>query len=136
MTAARREQAFRQLLARKAGKDPGVPAIAAAARHLCERFAHYLTPVIGEAGIAAIWARSLHLVQRQLPLVAPLEGSDQREGPFAGLQGSLEQQEAAVAAKAAVAVLTTASELLTLFIGESLTTRLLREAWPDDFAGD
>ena len=30
----------------------------------------------------------------------------------------------------------TVSELLASFIGESLTTRLLREAWPDDFAGD
>jgi hypothetical protein len=49
---------------------------------------------------------------------------------------SLEQQEPAAATEAAVALLATVSELLTLFIGESLTTRLLREAWPDDFAGD
>jgi hypothetical protein len=49
---------------------------------------------------------------------------------------SLEQQEPAAATEAAVALLATVSELLALFIGESLTTRLLREAWPDDFAGD
>jgi hypothetical protein len=33
-------------------------------------------------------------------------------------------------------VLATASELLASFIGESLTTRLLCNAWPDDFAAD
>jgi len=33
-------------------------------------------------------------------------------------------------------VLATASELLASFIGVGLTTRLLRKAWPDDFAGD
>jgi hypothetical protein len=49
---------------------------------------------------------------------------------------SLEQQQPAEATEAAVAVLATASELLALFIGESLTTSLLREAWPDDFSGD
>jgi hypothetical protein len=33
-------------------------------------------------------------------------------------------------------LLTTVGELLASFIGEGLTTRLLREAWPDDFAAD
>ena len=62
--------------------------------------------------------------------------SDQADGPFARVQASLEQQEPAVATQAAVAVLTTAGELLASFIGENLTTRLLHEAWPDEFAGD
>jgi hypothetical protein len=31
---------------------------------------------------------------------------------------------------------TSAAELLTAFIGEKLTTRLLHDAWPVDFAGD
>ena len=35
-----------------------------------------------------------------------------------------------------MALLTTTSDLLVSFIGEGLTTRLLREAWPDDFADD
>ena len=52
------------------------------------------------------------------------------------LEAFLEQQEPAAAADAAVAVLAMAGELLASFIGEGLTTRLLREAWPDDFAAD
>ncbi len=134
----RRARAFRRILAREAGAGANAPAIAAAARRLCERLAEQLTPLIGDAGVAAICARSLHLTQRNVRGLARVHESPHGDGdaPFALLQLSLEQQEPAAAAEAAVAVLATASELLASFIGESLTTRLLREAWPDDFAGD
>jgi|EndMetStandDraft_3_1072993.scaffolds.fasta_scaffold03646_5 hypothetical protein len=132
----RRPRVFRRMLAREAGTDATAPAIAAAARRLCERFAQQLTPLIGDAGVAAICARSLHLTQQNVPGLAPVRGSAQGDAPFALLQLSLEGQEPAAATEAAVAVLATASELLALFIGERLTTSLLREAWPDDFAGD
>jgi hypothetical protein len=135
-TAARRERAFRRLLAREAGTDADPRIIAAAARRLCERFAHQVTPLIGDAGVAAICARSLHLAQRRFSPVAPSPASDQADGPFARLQASLERQEPAVATQLAVAMITTVGDLMASFIGENLTTRLLREAWPDDFAGD
>ena len=131
-----RQRVFRRMLAREAGTGANAPAIAAAARRLCERFAQQLTPLIGDAGVAAICARSLHLTQRNVPGLAPVRPSVQGDAPFALLQMSLEQQEPAVATEAAVALLATASELLALFIGESLTTRLLCEAWPADFAVD
>ena len=131
-----RQRVFRRMLAREAGTGANAPAIAAAARRLCERFAEQLTPRIGDAGVAAICSRSLHLTQRNVPGLAPVRASAQGDAPFALLQRSLEQQEPAAATEAAVAVLATASELLALFIGERLTIRLLREAWPDDFAGD
>lgn len=131
-----RDPVFRRMLAREAGTGANAPVIAAAARRLCERLSERLTPLIGDAGVAAICSRSLHLVQRRLPGLALIGPSDQRDAPFAHLERSLEQQEAAVATDAAIAVLATASELLASFIGDSLTTRLLCEAWPDDFAGD
>ena len=129
-----RQQVFRRMLAREAGTDANAPAIAAAARRVCEHFAHQFTPLIGDAGVAAIFARSVHLTQRNVRELAPGRASDQRDPPFALLQLSLEQQEPAAATETAVAVLAMSSELLASFIGESLTTRLLREAWPDDFA--
>ena len=131
-----RQRVFRRMLAREAGTGANAPAIAAAARRLCERFAEQLTPLIGDAGVAAICARSLHLTQRNVPGLAPVRASAREDAPFALLQLSLEQQQTAAATETAVAVLATASELLASFIGEGLTTRLLREAWPDDFAGD
>jgi hypothetical protein len=127
---------FRRILAREAGAGANAPAVAAAARRSCERFAEQLNPLIGDAGVAAICARSLHLTQRNVRGLAPVRAAAHGDAPFALLQLSLEQQEPAAATEAAVAVLATASELLALFIGESLTTSLLREAWPDDFAGD
>ena len=127
---------FRRILAREAGPEADASATAAAARRVCERFAHQLTPLIGDAGVAAICARSLHLTLRNAQGLVPVRASARENAPFALLQLSLEQQQPAAATETAVAVLGTASELLALFIGESLTTSLLREAWPDDFAGD
>jgi hypothetical protein len=134
-TANTRERAFQRLLAREVGTGGDPRVIAAAARRLCERFARQVSPLIGAAGVAAIWARSLHLTERQFPSLAPLRSSGQNDEPFTHLQVSLENQEPMVATRAAVGLLTTAGDLLALFIGENLTTRLLREAWPDDFAG-
>jgi hypothetical protein len=130
------QRVFRRILAREAGTGANASAIAAAARRLGERFAEELTPLIGDAGVAAICARSLHLTQRNVPGLAPVRASDRGDAPIALLQRALEQQEPAAATEAAVAVLATASELLASFIGEGLTTRLLHQAWPDDFAGD
>jgi hypothetical protein len=134
-TGSTRERVFQRLLAREAGTDADARTIAAAARRLCERFANQLSPLIGDAGVAAICARSLHLTQQQFPSVAPPPSSED-DTSFTRVQASLERQEPVVAAEAAVAVLTTAGEVLASFIGEGLTTRLLREAWPDDFDGD
>ena len=131
-----RQRVFRRMLAREAGTGAHAPAIAAAARSACERFAEHLTPLIGEAGMAAICARSLHLTERNVRGLASVGASPQEDAPFALLQRSLELQEPAAATEAAVTVLATATELLASFIGEGLTTSLLREAWPADFAGD
>ena len=129
-----RQEAFRRLLAREVGSSSDAPAIALAARRLCERFAQQLTPIIGDAGVAAICSRSLHLVQRQFPSLALLPA--QNDGPSARVQEALQALEPGVASDAAVAVLNTASKLLDSFIGEGLTTRLLRGAWPHNFVGD
>jgi hypothetical protein len=129
-----RHETFRRLLAQEAGNGADAPAMAVAARRLCERFAQQLIPVIGPAGVAAICSRSLRLVQRQFPSIGSIPTPD--EGPFAGVQTSLQKLDPSMAADAAVALLTTASQLLDSFIGEGLTTRLLHGAWPDDFNDD
>jgi hypothetical protein len=124
------------MLAREAGAGADASTVAAAARRLCEQFAHQLTPLVGDAGVAAIYARSLHLTRRQFPGRATVRAAGQDDGPFTRAQHFLEHQESAVATEAAVALLTSVGELMASFIGDGLTTRLLREAWPDDFAGD
>jgi len=132
----KRQRVFRRMLAQEAGTDADAPAIAAAARHVCERFAERLSPLIGDAGMAAICDRSRHLAERNARGIESTDASPHEDSQFVLLQRFLEQQEPAAALESAVAVLDTSSELLTSFIGEALTTSLLREVWPEDFGGD
>ena len=134
MTDPRRQQVFRRLLAREAGKAPDSSAVAAAACRLFEHFAHHLTPIIGNLGVAAVYGRSLHLARQQLPWLPPVSAA-LADRSLTGMQLSMQHQETRVAMEAALIVLTTISEQLASFIGESLTLNLLSGAWPDDFAG-
>ena len=76
------------------------------------------------------------MAQKRVPGLVPAPLSEQDGGFVARAEYILAHQKSAVAAEAAVGMLTTVGDLLSSFIGESLTTRLLCEAWPDDFAGD
>jgi hypothetical protein len=90
-----------------------------------------LTPLIGPAGIDALTARALHLAQNQYAWLVHRREPGQPQGPFAQVVARLKDQDSALAAEAAGAVLAILTELLITFIGESLTTQLLRKAWPD-----
>ena len=127
------EPAFWRLLARQAGTEADPAAVAAAARRLWEDFAQRLKPLIGDAGVAAMWGRSLQLAERRFPGLAPARASGQDGEPFTHLQHFLEHQDPIVATNAAVVVLALASEVLASFIGETLTLLLLHETWPDQF---
>jgi hypothetical protein len=127
------ESAFERLLARHAGTGTDAPAVAAAARRLCEEFAQHLRPLIGDGGVAAICGRSLQLAERRFPGLAPARASGQDGDPFTHVQHFLEHQDPVIAIRAAVTVLVLASEVLASFIGETLTRLLLHETWPDQF---
>ena len=131
-----RQHVFQGMLMREAGPGADAAAVAAAALRLCERIARQLVPLIGETGVAAICDRGLHLAQRRVPGLAPVRAAEPDDGPFTRVHLFIEHQDPALVSEAAVALLTTMSELLASFIGDSLTTHLLREAWSDDFDGD
>ncbi len=128
--------AVRRVLTQDAGTSPDAHAIAAAALRAYERLAQQLAPLIGEVGLHAVCARSVHLTQREFSWLAPADSAEPRDAPFAHVRVSLERQDPAVATDAAITVLATFGELLASFIGDSLTTRLLREAWPGGFSDD
>jgi hypothetical protein len=129
----RRELIFRRILAREAGANADAAGLAVAARRLNEHLARELTPLIGALGVDAIYSRSLHLAQQQYPSLVPGPASNHDNGSISRAEHVLEHQESAVAF--AVAMFSASTELLASFIGEALTTSLLRKAWPDDFAG-
>ena len=137
-----------KVLAQHAGSAAGAAAVAAAAQRAYDHLAHVSAPLIGQAGVDALTARALHLAQRQYPqLVHTRDGipscaegtpetppPERTEAPFTQFVFCLERQDPAVATEAAGAVFATFTGLLVLFIGERLTSRLLRKAWPDAFS--
>jgi hypothetical protein len=131
--AARRQLAVR-VLRHEAGPDADAAALAAAARRAYDDLARVVTPVIGQAGVEALTGRALHLAQRDYPWLRDTRGPEPAEGPFTRVVFTLERQDPAVAAEAAGSVFATLTGLLVTFIGEPLTLRLLRKAWPDAFS--
>jgi hypothetical protein len=118
----------------QAGSDTDASAVAAGARRAYDDLARVLAPLIGQIGIDALSARAVHLTQREYLWLATTREPEQAEGPFAQVYFSLEQQDPALATEAAAAVLVIFTDLLATFIGEPLTTRLMRKAWPDAFS--
>ena len=130
--------ALRQLalkaLAQRAGSAAGAGALAAAAQRAYDDLARVSAPLIGQVGVDALTGRTLYLAQRKYPWLVHTREPDEWKGPFAQIVFCLERQDPAVATEAAGAVLATLTELLGTFIGEPLTARLLRQAWPAAFS--
>lgn len=130
--------ALRQLAARvlvnKAGPDADAASVAIAARRRFEELAGVLTPLIGQVGIDALAARALHLAQREYPWLGKTRNPEHVEGRLLDVSLSLEHQAPGLAAEAAAAVLARFTALLVTMVGEPLTVRLMRQAWPDGFS--
>ena len=127
-------QAIQHTLTRESGLDADGRAIAAALVHAYDTLARQLVLLIGDGGVTALTARSVHLVRRDFPWLAEARPPGIAAGPFAQLGFSLARQDPAVAAKAAEAALATLGGLLETLIGEALTMRILRDAWPSAFS--
>jgi hypothetical protein len=126
-------QTIQRELTREAGTDADAKALAAAAVRVYDTIAGQMALLIGDGGVRALTARSLHLVQRDFPWLAEAKEPDPSEGPFAQVGFRLERQEPAVATAAAAEALATLGGLLAALIGETLTMRVLRAAWPSAF---
>jgi hypothetical protein len=131
--------ALRQLvlkvLAPRGGPAASAEALAAATRRVHDDLARVSAPLIGQVGVDALMGRALHLAQRDYPWLAEPRDPREPESPFAQFVVCLERQDPAVAIDAAVAVFAAFTGLLVTFIGEPLTARLLRKAWPAAFSG-
>lgn len=95
------------------------------------RLAADLISIIGEGGFQSLYARSVHLTSVSFPWLALNHPSQPTDSRFAGLRTSLEGRDFTEASEASIALLTTFIDILTLLIGELLTTSILRSAWGD-----
>jgi hypothetical protein len=124
------------MLARRVGQDADAETIAATALQIWRDVDVALAPIIGQAGVAALYKRSIYLTLVDHPcLVTAYEGS-LRPGEFVGLRTTLSQQTPAEASSATISLLTTFHDLLTHLIGGSLFERLLRSVWDKPPSGD
>ena len=87
-----------------------------------------LSPVIGPAGVAALFQRSLFLQAVEYPWLANVSEPPLR-GEFDTLRGELLRQTKADAAAANDALLQTLVQVLSTLIGAALTMRLLQPVW-------
>jgi hypothetical protein len=132
------QAALRQLalkvLAQHSGPAEGVEALAAAARRAYDDLAHVSTPLIGQIGVDALTARALHLAQQEYSWLSEAPAAEQTTDPFTHVIVAVQRQEPAIAIEGTAAVFAVFAGLLVTLIGASLTTGLLRRAWPDAFA--
>jgi hypothetical protein len=131
ITSLRQVAAY--VLVHHAGPDADAASLAAAARRSFDELTTVLAPLIGQIGIDALAGRAVHLAQREYPWLANTRDPKNTDGPIAMVITSLQQHDAALAIEAAAAVLATFVRLLVTMIGEPLTARLMRQAWPYGF---
>ena len=99
---------------------------AAAAWEIYEKLNARLAPLLGLAGVQALFVRSAKLTQTEFPSLAEVATPEglTRLGPC------LQALAPTVSAEAAETLFATFLELMTTFIGERLTVLVLRSAWP------
>src|SRR5450432_177863 len=123
-----RDLARRVLAASQSASDAQVHEAAAAS----EKLRIPLTRFAGTEGFASLLRRAVALAGPEVPSLQNIKVSAQgRLEGFEQLAPDAGSAAGGGGSKAAVAIIAHLLGLLATFIGESLTMRLVREAWPD-----
>ena len=117
-----------RLLAVEAAIQSASDAHGREAVRVCEKLRISLTRIAGADGFTALLRRALALARADVPLLQTVKVTadcrlEELEDLFAGSGNA--------GTEAATAIITHLLWLLVTFIGEPLTLRLVREAWPD-----
>ena len=118
----------RRLLAVEAASKSAPNAHVHEAVRVCEKLRISLTRFAGSDGFTSLLRRALTLARADEPLVETVKVKP--DGSLEGLE-ALAVDPANRGPEAAVAIIAHLLGLLVTFIGEPLTLRLVREAWPD-----
>jgi hypothetical protein len=129
--AALRE-AVQQVLARGLTISPSAAQLADMTAHIYETILREVKRLLGETGARALFRRSLTLVQAEFSWLTAVAISPP-DALLPRLLDALRVETLTVGMAAAAAALAALIELLATFIGESLTARLLADAWPEGF---
>jgi hypothetical protein len=99
---------------------------AAASWRVYERLNARLAPLLGSAGVQALFVRSAKLAQAQFGSLAEIAAPEGMKK----LGAALKALSPASATEVAATLFATFLELMNTFIGERLTVVILRSAWP------
>lgn len=99
---------------------------ATAAGRVYDKLHAHLSPLVGDAGVHLLFLRSAKLTQGEFARLADVAVF---EGPTK-LRERLHADNPSVGTEAAAMFFGTFLALIMTFIGERLTTQLLRSAWP------
>lgn len=118
----------RRLLAFEAASPSAESARLHEAVRVCEKLRVSLTRFAGADGFAALLRRSLALARDEVPSLKRISVN-----PDCSMEGleALATQDTDGGVEAGLAITAHLLALLVTFIGEPLTLRLVREAWPD-----
>ena len=120
----------RRLLAAEAASQSAAEPRAHAAVLVCEKLRVPLTRFAGVDGFTALLRRALALAREEVPALHGI--TEKTDGSLEGLEFVADAGNSGVGGSdAAVAITVHLLWLLVTFIGEPLTVRLAREAWPD-----
>ena len=125
-------EAMRRLLEVEAGGEIRTTAQGVAtATRVHEKLMRHLSPAVGEAGLDALFSRSIKMTKPAFPSLQELETTGPAQRVLSQFFEHLEKQEAAVLAEITESLMVTLVRMLSAFIGERLTWQLLRNAWQD-----
>jgi hypothetical protein len=91
-----------------------------------------LTSIIGEGGFKPLYNRSVRLAAVQFPWLAHQLAEPTNTQRFEGLRACLEAADLAEARQASALQFNLFLGMLASLIGEQLTARILRSAWPEE----
>ena len=98
---------------------------ATAAGRVFDKLTSHLAPLVGVAGVQSLFARSAKLVKGEVACLAEVFTLNSTK-----LRECLQAQDPALAMRSAAELFGTFFSLITMFIGERLTTEALRSTWP------
>jgi hypothetical protein len=119
----------RRLLALEAARDEPPATGGREAGRVCEKLRLPLAKLAGIAGFRSLMSRAVAMAKAEVPSLAAVQV--RADGLLEGLDGAGHDQDAGAAGEGGVVVVAQLLGLLVTFIGEPLTLRLVRDAWPE-----
>jgi hypothetical protein len=118
----------RRLIALESARDPSDARVNPAAR-ACEKVQVPLTKLAGTDGFRSLMTRAMTLAKAEVPWLASVQV--RTDGSLEGFDAARGQLGAVQCDEAGAVVVAQLLGLLVTFIGEPVTLRLVRDAWPD-----